>query len=65
MGLYTMAGQFAFMTGPWLGVWVLERFGSTVVWAGCLVMALVAAAVMLAARFEDKDEPKRLEQAAG
>lgn len=46
MGLYMMAFSLAFMTGPWLGVRILESFGGGVVWGCALLCGLLSAAMM-------------------
>jgi MFS family permease len=45
MGLYTMAFSISFTIAPGLGTEVLDRFGASAVWIGCLVTGLVAAAI--------------------
>jgi MFS family permease len=45
MGLYTMAFSLSFTIAPGLGTEVLERFGASAVWMGCLVTGLVSAAI--------------------
>jgi MFS family permease len=46
MGLYSMSWGLAFAIGPWLGTFVLERFGRVPLWAGTFVVAASAAIAM-------------------
>jgi MFS family permease len=46
MGLFQMAFSLSFIVGPGLGVLALERFGPTVLWGGCLVIALLSGALL-------------------
>jgi len=46
MGLYSMAWGIAFAIGPWLGTFVLERFGRVPLWAGCFAVAAAASIAM-------------------
>jgi len=48
-GGYSMAYSLARFVGPWLGGLVLGRLGSGMLWLGCLIVGLVAAAGYLAA----------------
>lgn len=46
MGFYTMTWGLAFTFGPSTGTLVLERFGPVVLWGACLVLGLLAAALL-------------------
>ncbi len=46
MGLYSMSWGLAFAIGPWLGTFVLERFGRVPLWAGAFAVAALAAIAM-------------------
>lgn len=50
MGLYQMAFSLAFVAGPALGVFVLERLGPTALWGGCFVVALLSGAILARVR---------------
>lgn len=52
MGLYTMTFGVAFSLGPWLGTFLLDRFGPRVLWATMFAFGLASAAVM--ARLPEK-----------
>ena len=43
MGLYTMGFSVAFAIGPWLGVQILESWGSTSVWLGTFACGCLTA----------------------
>lgn len=47
MGLYTMTFSAAFMIGPWLGLFVMERMGARVLWCAALATGLISAAMLL------------------
>lgn len=47
MGLTQMAMSLGFAIGPWAGTAVLQRFGGTTLWLGCLALGLVATGMML------------------
>jgi MFS family permease len=47
MGYFQMSFSFAFMVGPWLGAVVLEHFGSSNLWIGCLAFGLISTVMML------------------
>jgi MFS family permease len=46
MGLYSMAWGLAFAIGPWLGTFVLERYGRVTLWGGAFVAAALASIAM-------------------
>jgi predicted MFS family arabinose efflux permease len=46
MGLYTMVWGLALSFGPWLGIEVLERFGSQVLWLSTFACAVISAVLM-------------------
>jgi MFS family permease len=56
-GLFQMSFALAFAVGPWLGTLALARFGGRALWAGTLLLCLVAAALL--ARIH---EPERHEE---
>jgi MFS family permease len=47
-GAYSLSWALAFMAGPAIGAVVLERWGSTALWAGSLVAGLLVAAAQVA-----------------
>lgn len=49
MGFYQMMVSLAFAVGPWLGTFVLDLFGSTALWMGCLVAGLLSGGLLLKA----------------
>lgn len=53
-GLYQMAVSVAFLLGPWAGTASLGRYGRTATWAGCLVVGVLAAALLARAAREEK-----------
>ncbi|HEX9147982.1 MAG TPA: MFS transporter [Thermoanaerobaculia bacterium] len=50
MGLYQMAFSLAFVAGPALGVFVLERLGPAALWSGCFAVALLSGAFLAKVR---------------
>jgi MFS family permease len=50
MGLFQMAFSASFLAGPALGVLVLERFGPSALWGGCLVVALLSGVLLARVR---------------
>jgi MFS family permease len=50
MGLFQMAFSSAFLIGPALGVLVLERLGSSALWGGCFVVAILSGALLARVR---------------
>jgi MFS family permease len=46
MGLYTMTFSLSFMVAPPIGTFLLEHFGSTVLWAGMCGIGLLSVGVL-------------------
>ena len=46
MGLYQMTFSLAFTLGPWLGILVLDRLGSRVLWSATFLCGILAAILM-------------------
>ncbi len=46
MGAYQMLMSGIFATGPWLGTYVLQHWGASVLWTGAFAASLVAAAML-------------------
>jgi len=47
-GVFGAAWGLAFFTGPVLGGWILDQFGSAALWGGCFVAGILVAAGYLA-----------------
>ena len=46
MGLFGMSFSLAFALGPWLGMFTLERYGSSVLWTATFVVGVLSAAAL-------------------
>ncbi len=46
MGVYTMSFNLSFAVGPWLGNWMLDRYGPTILWGTMFAFGLASAAIM-------------------
>jgi MFS family permease len=60
MGLFQMAFSLAFIAGPGLGVIALERLGPTVLWGGCLVVALISGVLLARVGTKVPETPRGL-----
>ena len=47
MGLFTMSVSLAFAIGPWLGAFVLGRFGPATLWTGAFLGGCLSAGLMM------------------
>jgi MFS family permease len=52
MGLYTMGFSVAFAVGPWLGTYVMETFGSAVLWVGTFGCGFLTTLLILLSPFK-------------
>lgn len=58
MGLYTMTFSFAHVVGPYLGLTVAEKLGYNYLWAGSLLICLIAAFLIFITRNAQVPEHK-------
>jgi MFS family permease len=47
MGFYTMAFSIAFTIGPWLGTFLMEKWGSTLMWSFMFLMGVISTGMLL------------------
>jgi MFS family permease len=47
MGFYQMVFNFAFAAGPWLGIQILDLYGSKILWTCIFLLGLVSTILML------------------
>ena len=47
MGFYTMAFSVAFTIGPWLGTFIMEKFGSDVMWVFMLIFGSISSILLM------------------
>lgn len=57
-GFYGSAFGLSFFVGPLLGSWVFERFSPEILWIGCAVIGLLAAAAHLALAVKAAPRPE-------
>ncbi|HET9481523.1 MAG TPA: MFS transporter [Candidatus Polarisedimenticolia bacterium] len=63
MGLFVMTFSLAFATGPWIGAFVYERFGSGTLWGAAFLCGLLSAVMLLGIR--ERPGPHGLHSAPG
>lgn len=60
MGIYTMSWGFAFAFGPWVGTYLLDHFGSRVLWGMMFILGLISAGWMALIVSKDSLEPQKV-----